>query len=222
VANPLPVGPTLWARIRTKGSDNVWRFSDVSFTAAPRQASFTYPLNGATNVDTLKPFTWGNTSPGVQNFLLWVGSSKGGNDLVRSAQLPPTQTSYNVPGLPVGPTLWARIQTRGSDGVWRFTDISFTAAFRPATMTYPTDGATNVDTTKPFTWGGASSGVQNYVLYVGTTKGSNNVVRSPILPSTQTSYSTGPLPSGQTLWARVGTKDPGGVWHYTDVSFTAA
>jgi hypothetical protein len=66
----------------------------------------------------------------VQSCHLFVGTTPGAHDLVTSAILPSTQTSYNVPALPTGSTLWARIRTRGSDGLWRFTDVSFTAAPR--------------------------------------------------------------------------------------------
>jgi hypothetical protein len=198
-----------------------WRPSAAT-PARPVPASLSYPANGATNIDTMKPFTWGGASAGVQNYLLWVGTTKGANNVLRSVQLPSTQTSYNVPALPVGQTLWAHLGTKGSDGVWRWTDVSFTAALRPATLTYPTSGATNVDTTKPFTWGGASAGVQNYLLWIGTSKGANNLVRSVWLPATQTSYNVGALPVGPTLWARVQTRGSDGVWRYTDVSFTAA
>jgi hypothetical protein len=157
----------------------------------------------------------------VQNYSLSVGMSQGANDLVQSADLPAGQTAYSVPALPTGVTLWARILTLGSDSVWRQVDVSFTAAPRQATFTYPLNGATNVDTTQPFSWGGASGPVGNYRLFIGTTQGAGDLVTSPFLRGNQTSYDVGALPTGQTLWARIRTKGFDGVWRTSDISFTA-
>src|SRR5205085_2860770 len=122
----LPRGQTLWARIRTRGPDGVWRNADVSFTAGTRAAAFTNPRNGATNVDTTQPFTWGGASAGVASYAVSIGTAQGGHDLFESGFLPAAQTSYAVPELPTGTTLWARLRTKGSDGVWRTSDISYT------------------------------------------------------------------------------------------------
>ena len=91
------------------------------------QAMFTRPLQGATNVDTSQPFTW-STAPGAEAYYLMVGTTQGGYDLVNSGELATSVSSYSVPPLPAGPTLWARIYTRVG-GTWTvFQDVSFTAA----------------------------------------------------------------------------------------------
>ena len=55
-----------------------------------------------------------------------------------------------------------------------------------ATFTNPANGATNGDTTAPFTWTVGGTGVQGYRLTLGTTVGGNDVVDSGPLPATQT------------------------------------
>jgi predicted outer membrane repeat protein len=222
-APPLPTSATLWARIQTKGSDGVFRVNDVQFTtAAHRQAVFTNPLNGATNVDTTLPFTWTGASDAL-NYRVNIGTTMGGFDLYAGGLLPASQTSLVPPILPNSATLWARIFTKGSDGVFRFNDVQFTtAAHRQATFTSPVDGATNVMTPRTFTWAGASPTPQNYILYVGTSQGAGDLLTSPVLPATQTSYDVPSLPPASTLWARIRTKGADGVVRVQDISFTTA
>ncbi len=75
------------------------------------QASFTYPTSGQSNVDTTLPFTW-STAASAQGYYLTIGTSVGAYDLVNSGALPSTQTSYIVPALPTGQTLYGRIYTK--------------------------------------------------------------------------------------------------------------
>ena len=59
--------------------------------------------------------------------------------------------------------------------------------------------------------------VQAYYLYVGTTRGAKDLVDTGEI--LQTSYLAAQLPAGQTVYARLWTK-AGGVWRYTDSTFT--
>src|SRR5262249_29644033 len=87
-----------------------------------------------------------------------------------------------------------------------------------ATILYPADGAVNADLSQPIQWTSVAN-VQAYYLYVGTTIGAKDLVDTGELP--QTSYLAVQLPAGQTIYARMWTK-AGGVWQYTDSSFSAA
>jgi hypothetical protein len=128
----LPSGQTLYARIYTEINGGWGNWQDITFTAAPGKAVFTYPTAGQQNVDTTKPFTWSTVS-GAQGYYLFVGSSPGAYNLVNSGVMPTTQSSYAVPPLPTGQTLYAVIYTE-VNGVWnRWQQIAFTAAPRPAT-----------------------------------------------------------------------------------------
>ena len=121
-----------------------WRYWDWSYLAArrslepplplavppvngPGHATFIRPTNGATNVDTSQPFSW-SPAPGAAHYLLSVGTTKGGYDLVNSGALPSTQTTYAVPALPAGRTLWARVYSYVGGNWDNVTDVSFTAA----------------------------------------------------------------------------------------------
>ncbi len=216
----LPTGQTLYARIYTLIGGGWNNYQDITFTAAPRAAAFTYPTAGQTNVDTTKPFTW-STIASAQNYYLTVGTTQGGYDLVNSGVLPASQSSYGVPALPTGQTLYARIYTLIGGGWNNYQDITFTAAPNAVMFTYPTAGQTNVDTTKPFTWSTIAS-AQYYYLTVGTTQGGYDLVNSGVLPASQSSYGVPALPTGQTLYARIYTLIGGGWNNYQDITFTAA
>src|SRR5207302_10744564 len=109
-------------------------------------------------------FTWSSV-PGAQSYYLYVGTTQGAKDLVDSYGL--LTTSYQVPPLPIGQTVWARIWTDVS-GVWTYQDISFTTgALSRAYFSYPANGAQNVDPTVPFSWY-AVPNAQAYTLFVGT------------------------------------------------------
>ena len=146
-APPLPTGPTLWARIWTEVS-NGWTYEDVSFTVGPlATAYFAYPQTGATAVDPAVPFSW-YPAAGAQQYYLDVGTSVGAKDLVDSNSLLPSKTSYQVPALPTGQTIWARIWTE-VNGRWTYRDTSFVAAPPShATFTSPQNGSMTVDTSK--------------------------------------------------------------------------
>jgi hypothetical protein len=101
------------------------RIGSFSFPSCAGKALFTYPTNGQQNVDTTKPFTWSTVS-GAQGYYLFVGTTPGGYDLVNSGPLPATQSSYSVPALPTGQTLYARIYTEINGNYNSYEDITFT------------------------------------------------------------------------------------------------
>lgn len=213
----LPPGQAAWARIWTKSTTGYWTYQDVSFTVAPVvKARFSYPLDGAQQVDPAKPFSWYAVDD-VQTYYLYVGTTQGAKDLVDSKEI--TSTSYQVGRLPTGRTLWARIWTK-SNNAWKYDDVSFTAS-EPSrsTFVYPRDGSTKVDTSNDFTWTAVPS-AESYYLYIGTSKGSSDLLNAG--ETSATSYPTPPLPVGQTLWARIWTKVNGSWSQYSDVSFQVA
>ena len=109
-------------------------------TAPP---SSTYPVAGQSGVDTSKPFSW-NAGPGSEGNRLVVGTSAGAADLVDSGVLPASQTSYMVPALPEGVTLYATVSTE-INGTWSLHQtVAFTAArkLRRSSPLSPTAPAT--------------------------------------------------------------------------------
>jgi hypothetical protein len=120
-------GRTLWGRIWTK-RNGAWTYSDVSFTTlptlTPTVATFVYPTEGARGVNLSTPFSW-TAVPDAQAYYLYVGTTRGGADVDQSGEV--LATAYTPKKLLPGRTLWGRIWTK-RNGVWAFSDISFTTA----------------------------------------------------------------------------------------------
>src|SRR5437660_3653227 len=113
-------------------------------------AAFTYPTNGATGVNYSQPFTW-SAATGAQGYEIDTGTTPGAYDVAKSATI--TGTSWTPSQLRAGSSLWARLWTYTSQG-WRVDqDITFTTAANlgMAAFTYPTNGATGVNYSQPFT-----------------------------------------------------------------------
>jgi hypothetical protein len=139
-------------------------------------------------------------------------------DIAGSGEL--SGTSWTPTHLPSGSTVWARLWTE-VNGAWRVDqDISFTTApGLTAAFTYPINGATGVDYSKPFTWS-AAAGAQRYNVYLGTSQGALDIAGSGELSGT--SWTPTHLPSGSTVWARLWT-EVNGAWRVDqDISFTTA
>jgi hypothetical protein len=218
----LPTGETLWARLYTEVNGAWVYYQDISFQVSLSASRLSSPYAGQTNFDSRSAFTWA-PAPDAQAYYLNVGTTVGGNDVFSSGELPTSQTSLHVPNLPIGVTLDARLYTE-IDGAWTvYTDTAFVNSFAAPTVTYPNPALalTNEDMNLPVTWTSVP-GATSYDAWIGTSEGSSNIKHSGGLPSTQTSYLTGPLPVGETLWLRVWAL-VNGIWVYKqDVPFTAA
>jgi hypothetical protein len=70
-------------------------------------------------------FTW-STSPAATGYQMWIGTRPGDGSLVKSGWLRPGTSSYPVPALPAGQTLYARIYTGVATGWGNYQDITFT------------------------------------------------------------------------------------------------
>ncbi|PYQ99865.1 MAG: hypothetical protein DMF97_10560, partial [Acidobacteria bacterium] len=148
-------------------------------------------------------------------------------------------TSYQAYGLPAGQLLYARLWTKKAD-VWRYIDITFTAAsgapMLKATVIAPANGATGVSPTGLIQWTGVPN-AQKYYVYVGSTVGAKDLIDSEEIcdgctnSTTATSWSlanAGKSPAlglggkaGQKVYLRMWTM-VGGIWRSVDSSFTMA
>ncbi len=122
----LPPGQTVYATLLTKVNGAFTRFQAITFTARPAMGALTRPVNGQLAVATPTTFTW-STIQGAQNYLLVVGTTIYGSDLVNSGVLPPTQSSFAVPKLPAGKVLYATLLTL-VNGTWKFQLAGFIAS----------------------------------------------------------------------------------------------
>jgi PKD repeat protein len=187
---------------------------------APVHASLTYPTAGQTNVNTDTPFRWADI-PAGQGYQLWIGTSPGDGSLLKSGLLSASASTYQVPELPTGVTLWATLYTKvaGNWGNWQ--DIPFTVSTSRNAFTYPAAGQQSINTLTPLSWSPAT-GAQAYRLTIGTNPGAADLVNSGILAASVSSFREPALPTGKTLYARLAWEINGSWSDYQDVSFTAA
>ncbi len=187
---------------------------------APVHASLTYPTAGQTDVNTATPYSWEDIPVG-QGYQLWIGTRRGDGSLLKSGALSASTSTYQVPTLPTGVTLWARLYTEVAGHWGNYQDVPFTVTASPVVFTYPTAGQQQIDTLTPFSWSPVPH-AQAYRLTIATTPGAVALVNSGILAANATTYRVPALPTAPTLYARIAWEFAGEWTNYQYVSFTAA
>jgi hypothetical protein len=122
----LPPGTTLYAELYTEEGGNYGTPQSISFTTAVVTSTFTNPTNAETGVVTPGSFTWTATA-GAQGYWLNIGTTLGSQNLVSSGTAS-NVTSYSVPALPPGTTLYAQLYTEEGGSYGTPQSISFTTA----------------------------------------------------------------------------------------------
>jgi hypothetical protein len=97
----------------------------------------------------------------------------------------------------------------------------FSLIVNQATMTYPTNGQRNVDTTQPFSWSTIPEAT-GYQLTIGTAPGGADVFNSGPLFAPQASTNLSALPTGPVLYGTLSAPVTGGGATVQPFSFTAA
>ena len=181
-----------------------------------------YPNNGATNVDPFQPFMW------VMNgwhdgSTLTIGSAPGASDVFNSGTLQDTQlphpvvggSSLQIPGLQPNATYYARLT--GPAGWNTPTDVKFTTGLGRAHLITPTDEAQQVPSGNVTFTINPVEGALQYVLWLGTTPGGNDIGQG--WPGSATS-TTVDLGANTIYYARMWTQQAGGTWNYVDSRFS--
>jgi serine protease len=216
-ANGVTIYTRLWSMI-----SGVWQFTDYTITQAgtPSQGLLTSPSPGGVLPGSNVTFTW-LAGSGPTQYDLWLSVDGAGlNELYNSGPL--TTTSANVTGLPTnGVKLFARLWSR-INGIWQFTDYTYTEAGTPvaASLTSPTQGSVLTSSSATFSWT-PGAGPTQYDLWLGTTGvGSNNLYISGSLTTTSVNV-TGLPANGVTIYVRLWWM-MNGVWQFADYTITEA
>jgi hypothetical protein len=127
----LPTAPpynvTVYATIFTEVNGTWTRYTDVSFSANPGVASFTRPLDGATNVDPHTGCCSWDYLTQAQGYYLIVGTTRYGSDVLNTGILT-NYPGYRPTQFPAHATLYATLFTE-IGGTWsRYQAIAFTTA----------------------------------------------------------------------------------------------
>jgi hypothetical protein len=215
-------GRTLYVRLWSL-INGVYYFKDHTYIAYPDPATtvaIVSPPNGATLTGSSQTFTWNDG--GASLYQVWIGNTRGGHDLGQFPSEGTTALSTTVSGLPVhGRTLYVRLWSV-FNGVYYFTDQTYTAYADPATtvaIVSPPNGATLADRSQTFTWNDA--GASLYQVWVGSTQGAHDLGYFPSSGTTATSTTATGLPiDGRTLHVRLWSLFDG-VYYYQDQTYTA-
>ncbi|MCP4365312.1 MAG: hypothetical protein GY800_08475 [Planctomycetes bacterium] len=208
----------LYARLWSK-ADGAWHYgTDCTYTACDTRAEIQSPASGSVLSSTSQVFTWNSID--ASQYWLWVGTSKGSNDLYNRDR--GTDTSATVSGLPNnGETLYVRLWSNLS-GTWSYSaDSTYTAcdySSAAAWIQSPTPGSALSSATGTFAWN--NSGAEQYWLWIGTSAGSNDIYNGG--HGTNTSAVISGLPgNGETLYVRLLSKTSSGWSFNTDSIYTA-
>ena len=211
----LPPSATLWARLYTNLNGTWVHQPDISFTVSSASA-LSYPTPGQQNVDTTISFQW-TPEANAQAYKLNVGTSPGASDLVNTGE---TQaTSWPVPPLPVGQTLYARLLAKINGNWTDADDVPFTAELR---FGYPAVRSASIDPTVAFSWSLASGGNGAYHLSVGSSPGGNDLYDNAQIQTNSFTVPTNSLPSGSELYAEISFTPSDGLKRKADTVFTVA
>jgi hypothetical protein len=181
-----------------------------------------YPLDGDTNVDPFKPFTWIMHGWHDGSNLI-IGSTPGASDVFNSGTLQDTQLPHPVPGgssLPVtglepNTTYYARLT--GPAGWNTPTDVKFTTGVGKAHLIFPADEAQQVASGSATFTINPVQGALQYVLWLGTNPGGNDVLQGWSGSGTSLTIQLYP---NHIYYARMWTQLASGAWTYVDSRYS--
>ncbi len=199
-----------------------WQFRDATYTAtsggsAKAELASPAPLSTLTATSLVCEWTGGRN---VTRYWLWIGSTLGGADLWSQDQ--GTNLRTTVTGLPAdGRTLYVRLWSV-IGGVWQFTDSTVKAVTGSSARGEFDDPGAGLDAR------GLDGGVhvdrwdeRDAVLaHVGSTPGGADLWSEDQGTNLRTTVWTLP-PDKRTLYVRLYSVI-GGVWQFTDSTYTAA
>jgi hypothetical protein len=207
----LQANVTYYATVITQINDSSTSAS-TSFTTGTGLAHLIAPANGATNVPANQVFSW-NAVSNAQSYVLYIGTSLGAKDIGASlASLSTTATFKGMAGLTL---YYARLWTQ-KGGSWFYLDTTFTTAPSYATVIFPPNGGTDVDTNLTASWT-SGTGAQSYSVNVGSTPGGSDIYSSG--PINSNSVAIPGLQASTLYYLRIFTNTSQGS-QSTDSSFT--
>jgi hypothetical protein len=189
---------TLYSAMPTGG----WKPAYYTYTEAgtPTPAVLTTPTPSSTLPGSSVTFGW-TKGIGVTAYMLYLGTTRGSNNLYNSGSV--GTTSVAVTGLPTNAaTIYATLYSAlaGETG-WKAAYYTYTESGTPtpAVLTTPTPSSTLPGSSVTFEW---TKGVDvtAYMLYLGTTRGSNNLYNSGAVGTTSATV-TGLPTTGATIYA---------------------
>ena len=210
-ASLIPPAQTYYVRIWTQKTSG-WYYQDSTFSTTAT-AYLLSPSNGATGVDPrVQTFSW-TSIPNVIWYQLYIGTSPGSNNVYNSYGVTVTTLTLHL-NLNSNQTYYARLFTDVT-GHWTYTDSTFTTGTGIAHLLSPINGSQVLGyPAVQFNWNSVSDAL-TYVLWVGTSPGTHDV----LYRNTTSSSTSSPIPPGQNYYVRMWTQKSSG-WYYEDTTFS--
>jgi hypothetical protein len=213
-------GTTIYVRLWTEFSGNIYLYKDYTYTEFTQSASaITSPSPGGTLTSASTTFTWNAASGGSVSYGLNVGTTGVGSaDLVNIYPLSGTSTTVNLPTN--GTLIYVRLWTVLNGTTFLSRDYTYTEfAQSAAVITIPTNTSTLTAASTTFTWSAGPAGTTSYGLNVGTTGvGSADLVN--IGPLSGTSATVTLPTNGAMIYVRLWTVLNGTTYLYHDYTYT--
>jgi hypothetical protein len=135
----LPSSGILYARVWTKVNGSWSYHSDIAFTLATSlpPSHMVVPVDGTATFDTGQPFKWSEV-PLARGYRLTIGTAFGASDLHDTGEIHVTRRF--VPNLPLGLSLFGRLQTK-INGQWYATDFRFSVRANTVSAAIQIDSA---------------------------------------------------------------------------------
>ncbi len=197
-------------------------YSSASGTASvtvDQPAALTSPTPGSALTGSSATFNW-SAGNGVAKYEFLLGTTGPGSDNLDYLASYTALSSGLVSNIPInGMTVYARLYSL-IGGVWQHTDYTYTE-LGPASLISPTPGSTLAGSSATFGWT-TGGGVTKYEFLLGTTgPGSDNLDYLASYTALSSGLVSDIPTNGMTLYARLYSLI-GGVWQYTDYTYTEA
>ncbi|MFD2550891.1 T9SS type B sorting domain-containing protein [Bizionia sediminis] len=207
----LPANTVIYITVTPYFSSGVVLYcNEISFTTSSTVnpttcTALSTPASGAINVPVTTTLSW-LPSPYATGYILSMGSTPGGTDIVNALDLGDT-TVYNPPSnLPVGSVIYVTISPYNSLGVTNTCiEENFTTEGLTPNCTQllvPSNGSTDVLVGTNLSWDAVATAT-GYMLTVGTTPGGSELVNSLDVGATTTYNFTSNLPENTTIYVSI-------------------
>jgi gliding motility-associated-like protein len=166
-------------------------------------------MNGAVNIPVDTDISW-NQVANVPGYILSLGTTPGGTDLLNE-QFVGSATTYNPPlGLPENTTIYVTLALfdfqNGNTRIYcnseSFRTSSITEIPSCAQIVVPTDGQTDVNPATNIRWGYVPQAT-GYRLSLGTSPGGNEILNNEIIADALTYNPPADLPANTTIYVRL-------------------
>lgn len=196
----------------------------VDVTVNKNCVNLTNPVNTATDVAINTGIAWENTN-GACGYILSVGTSSGGVDLVNNLDVGDLELYNFENDLPANQEIYVTITPYFSDGeISGCTEEMFTTStlvIPPdcTQLSRPLNGAQEVALTSDLNWEPANA-ADNYIVQVGTSSGTDNVLNQTVA-STYYEIPEGTFEAGTEYFVTIIPTNPfGNATGCTETSFT--